>query len=135
MQLCRFVSTGDPGCCNTSEDCDDGDCATVDYCKPNNQCVSSYPPNQCRSDLDCDDGKECAVDKCVTSGGCGECESEKLPGSICCQFDAQCDDRKPCTADNCPANNKCHSDAIVGCCLDAIDGLTACDDEDACTID
>jgi len=133
--VCKYVSNGVKGCCNTNEECNDNDCTTADYCDGANTCKNSPAVGKCKADFDCDDGKACTLDKCVVLNGCGECVNTNMSPKDCCDSDVWCNDDNPCTTDKCGADNKCTSTAVDVCCTDDANAQTVCNDNNACTID
>ena len=115
-----------------SQDCDDGNPCTTDYCNPMVGCDHE------NNTAPCDDADVCTVgDVCAL----GSCQSG-APVS--------CDDGNPCTSDSCDAVDGCvHADAegpcddlnecttgdqcVGGFCLG--EGALACDDDNPCTLD
>ncbi|MSQ82710.1 MAG: hypothetical protein EXR77_07305, partial [Myxococcales bacterium] len=143
INVCNFATSGIVGCCNGNSDCNDGNCATQDFCDGFNKCKTSLAVDKCTANLDCDDANDCTVDACDLSGACGQCIHTAAPG--CCAQDFECDDSKAiggnppnskalCTLDKC-VSNKCVNSTIAGCCVDDADAVKVCDDVNACTIE
>jgi hypothetical protein len=117
--ICRHGPVDDPNCCNSDEECDDGNPCTDDWCPPDNQC--SYQDNDlancCSNHADCgpggpwDDQDPSTIDYCMSH----QCVHTKDASCKCgdlypCQADAD-----PCTADVC-VDGMCKYLQIPGCC-------------------
>ena len=118
---------GTEECCFTSEDCDDGDPATLEICAridypaddpncpgvPQSNCCILPNPLYCEGDGDCDDGLDCTDDLCCTGvgtpdaacTGADECVFVPVPDhptvGACCESSANCTDGDACTTDVC----------------------------------
>ena len=142
---CIHVDGGQAGCCNYASDCDDGDCGTVDSCDASATCQHKQNPYTCKSDLECDDGKPCTKDTCALStDGCGACQHDTLPIDQCCMTDAPCiqadQNKNPyaavCHTTTCDlSTHKCQSLQKAECCATDKDAVTACDDNNVCTVE
>ena len=125
-----------PNCCDTfkqTEECQDGDECTWDYCE-GNQCYNIQIPGCCANDKECDDSNLCTADKCITDNPDaknGQCKHTKTAG--CCNTVVDCDDGLFCTWDTCDqANHLCSYPKKWSTCCD-VD--TNCDDGKVCTGD
>lgn len=100
---CVFQRT--PGCCDSDDDCDDGDpCTKDDRCDLKTRTCRIAAPIEpcCRSDLDCDDGDLCTVDTCQANLLCSHRWDKSGAGAgICCTIEADCADANRCTRDFC----------------------------------
>jgi hypothetical protein len=102
-------------CCSTSEDCDDDDFCTADYCPGLNAFCQFEPiPDCCHNKYDCADEDPCTLDVCGDDHLCAYVGQ-------CCQEDQDCDDGDEiCTNDVC----------IDGFCAFLPSGAAGCCHED-----
>ena len=122
-----------PGC-ETSEDCDDENACTTQWCDAASRCGYSPVP--------CNDGNFCTHDSCDPATGCVfepvVCEDGDdnlctqgvcIPTEGCVFADVvtpTCDDGNALTADSC--------DPTTGLCLN-LDSVVTCNDDNLCTAD
>ncbi|MBM4352835.1 MAG: hypothetical protein FJ109_03420, partial [Deltaproteobacteria bacterium] len=134
---CRHGPVADPECCNSSDDCKDGNPCTTDTCDlAQHTCSHLKDPGMagcCTVHTDCgpggtwDDKDPSTIDYCKDF----LCQHAFNPaycddsGAFPCLPDAN-----PCTVDECVAN-VCKHNVVAGCCLSD----KGCKDEDVCTVD
>ena len=126
-----------PNCCGKfkqTEECQDGNACTGDYCDPvKEECVHVPLPDCCANDKDCNDSNFCTNDTCKKENKddlAGKCEHVK-PDPLCCISLVDCDDGNWCTYDTCDlATNKCSFPKSNPKCCDA---NSECDDGKTCT--
>ncbi len=129
--------------CEGSEDCDDGNYCTDDFCNPITGCTHEFLAGCCNVLTPCDDEDLCTADECVESG--------------CVFSPVVCDDDNLCTTDECkpdkgclyPFNNEecedgsvctwhdvCYKGTCIGLPIDCSDNLSctidSCDDALGC---
>jgi len=129
-------------CCQTDEDCEDGNDCTENVCTggPGGVCTTKPVPGCCENASDCDDYNVCTDDFCdVGEGSCfylfneGPCDDGDIcTGGDACKMGAcagepslACDDGNECTDDVC--------DPESGCVYLPNEG--PCDDGDSCSVD
>ncbi len=118
---CVFVAAG-KSCCKEAKDCDDGKCATIDFCTSANACEHKPAPAECAKASDCDDGDPCTTDLCGGPDGCGQCENK--PGAKCCKTGKDCPGSGVCAAAVCDKGK---------CAVQVEKDGNICDDGNACT--
>ena len=108
LNPCTLGDFCDAGLCASgqTEECDDGNVCTSDWCDPNSGCKNE------NNGFPCTDGNPCTQNDECTDGAC-------------VGFETDCDDGNPCTDDSC--------DPATGCV--STFNEVACDDQNDCTVD
>jgi hypothetical protein len=82
--VCVHLPSADPFCCNSKEDCDDGNVMTIDSCVLGS-CKNL--PLSCNGDGECNDNNSCTTDKCLDK----QCVNTMLINDACrCAANSDC---------------------------------------------